>query len=237
VSTADFCLARAAFGLGDLDRAAAIYQALVVFAQEIGDEYNLATASFGLGVVRAIQGDDTGALTLHAGALATYRGLGELWNVAMCLEAVAAVACRRGPAQQAARFLGAAEGLRRRLAAPVFPPERAALDQVAAATRAALGETGFAGEVAAGAHAPLDDIIGEACRLEAAPTGAAPVQLTPRERDVLRLLVAGCTDPQIAAALAIGPRTVQSYVGAILTKLGLHTRTAAVAHAVRQGLV
>ena len=60
--------------------------------------------------------------------------------------------------------------------------------------------------------------------------------LTPRELDVLRLLAAGQSDRQIAAVLSISPRTAGNHVSNILTKLGVESRTAAAAFAVRRGL-
>jgi DNA-binding CsgD family transcriptional regulator len=62
-------------------------------------------------------------------------------------------------------------------------------------------------------------------------------QLSPRERDVLALLVEGCSNAAIAEALRIGRRTAESHVANILGKLGVSSRTAAIAHAVRHGLV
>jgi DNA-binding NarL/FixJ family response regulator len=49
-------------------------------------------------------------------------------------------------------------------------------------------------------------------------------QLTPRQREVLRLVADGLTDRGIAAALRVSPRTVESHVSAILHKLGVATR-------------
>ena len=64
--------------------------------------------------------------------------------------------------------------------------------------------------------------------------GWAPAQawqLTPREQDVLRWLSAGKTDRDIGAILAISPRTVHKHLQRIYEKLGVETRTAAVARA------
>jgi DNA-binding NarL/FixJ family response regulator len=55
----------------------------------------------------------------------------------------------------------------------------------------------------------------------------ALADLTARELEVLRLLAAGQTDRGIAEALTISPRTVESHVGAILTKLGVRNRAEA----------
>lgn len=61
--------------------------------------------------------------------------------------------------------------------------------------------------------------------------------LTPRERDVLRLLVEGHSDAEIADALCIAPRTVSWHVGHILAKLNVESRTAAATVAIRRSLL
>jgi DNA-binding CsgD family transcriptional regulator len=58
--------------------------------------------------------------------------------------------------------------------------------------------------------------------------------LTPREREVLELVAEGRTNAEIAASLWISPGTVRRHLENIFEKLGVHTRTAAVA-AVREG--
>jgi DNA-binding NarL/FixJ family response regulator len=93
----------------------------------------------------------------------------------------------------------------------------------------------------------LDDAIAEAIGDPVEPdpavkpgkAGAAAVTtgLTPRELDVLRLLVEGNSDREIAAALFIGARTVQTHVANLFTKLGVNARAEAAAVAVRRGLV
>jgi DNA-binding CsgD family transcriptional regulator len=67
--------------------------------------------------------------------------------------------------------------------------------------------------------------------------GGDGFDLTPREREVLRLLVEGKSDREIAAALFMGPRTVSWHVGHNLAKLDVESRTAAAATALRNGIV
>jgi DNA-binding NarL/FixJ family response regulator len=70
------------------------------------------------------------------------------------------------------------------------------------------------------------------------PRDGDPVsELTPRERDVLRLVAAGKPNKQIAAELAISERTARTHVSRILRKLTLSSRTQAALWAVREGLV
>jgi DNA-binding NarL/FixJ family response regulator len=68
------------------------------------------------------------------------------------------------------------------------------------------------------------------------PTEAAS-RLTPRERDVLRLLAEGLGTAAIAERLYISPKTVGTHVQRILAKLDIHSRAEAVAFAYREGLV
>jgi NarL family two-component system response regulator LiaR len=62
-----------------------------------------------------------------------------------------------------------------------------------------------------------------------------PLQpLSPREREVLRLIARGHSNRQIARDLAIGEQTVKTHVRSILTKLGLQDRVQAAIFALRQ---
>ena len=129
--------------------------------------------------------------------------------------------------------------------------------------RAVLSDEDYEREVAAGRALPLDDVVAEATAVAAAaarPQEAQPVEstpatraeptgtagppdagntagLSPRELDVLRLLVSGKSNPEIADALFIGRGTVKTHVGNILAKLEARSRTEAVAIAHQRGLV
>jgi NarL family two-component system response regulator LiaR len=61
--------------------------------------------------------------------------------------------------------------------------------------------------------------------------------LTPRELDVVRQLVSGQSNGDIADALGIGEETVKSHVSHVLAKLGVENRAQAIAEALRRHLV
>ena len=61
--------------------------------------------------------------------------------------------------------------------------------------------------------------------------------LTVREQEVFEQMADGLSNRQIAHALGISEHTVKFHVSAILGKLGVATRSAAIRHGMRQGLV
>jgi DNA-binding NarL/FixJ family response regulator len=71
----------------------------------------------------------------------------------------------------------------------------------------------------------------------ASPADRDPDALTDRELDVLRLVVAGQRNKEIAGSLGISENTVKFHLRNILDKLHAQSRAEAVARAVRQGLV
>jgi DNA-binding NarL/FixJ family response regulator len=128
-------------------------------------------------------------------------------------------------------------------------PELTQYEAAVATIRTHLDEDAVRDLWVAGRSLPLAEAIAEAAgvTLERAvststagrrsQTASAHAGLTPRELDVLRLIVAGHTDRQIAEALFISRRTAQGHVAAIFAKLGVNSRTAAATAAIAAGLV
>jgi DNA-binding CsgD family transcriptional regulator len=64
-----------------------------------------------------------------------------------------------------------------------------------------------------------------------------PIDFTPRERDILALLVDGLTNKEIAQRLSVSSRTVETHVERVLDKLDVRSRSRAIAKAIRLGIV
>jgi DNA-binding CsgD family transcriptional regulator len=109
--------------------------------------------------------------------------------------------------------------------------------QRAHATAERLGAVPLRREVEGLARRARIDLAPPAADEATANPPADPYGLTPREREVLALLADGRTNPQIAQALFISPRTAGIHVSNILAKLGVASRGEAAAIAHRGGLV
>jgi len=106
-----------------------------------------------------------------------------------------------------------------------------ALETVVDAVRAAArGESWLSPAVAR-------QVVRRAIGETASPPEPPPIPLTPREKEVLRLLAQGLDNKAIARRLVVTKRTVQNHVSNIYSKLEMSSRTEAALYAIRHGLV
>ncbi|MEA2570426.1 MAG: two-component system, NarL family, nitrate/nitrite response regulator NarL [Acidobacteriota bacterium] len=83
----------------------------------------------------------------------------------------------------------------------------------------------------------VDDELAERVLLHPRASVEMIEPLTNREQEVMQLLAAGRTNKEIAQNLGISDHTVKFHVNGILGKLGVESRTEAVVHAARLGIV
>lgn len=167
-------------------------------------------------------------------ALETAEPTGAYLRVPDAFECLAAVAAGGAPTR-AARLLGAAQGIRHRQQEARF----AVFDHDHAATVAALVESlgtgAFEVALAEGAALSTEEAIAFAQRGRGErkrPTSGW-ASLTPAELDVVRLLSEGLSNKDIAARLFISPRTAQTHLTHIYSKLNLTSRVQVVQEAAR----
>jgi predicted ATPase/DNA-binding CsgD family transcriptional regulator len=159
-------------------------------------------------------------------------------DLCLCLAGMAGLALGRRQFEPAAFLLGTAAALADALGAPRQSAEQTSIDRDTAAARAALPDAAFSHPRAKGESRFLDEVVTDL--LEAPDPASDPnpaPELTDRELEVLRLLEGGKSDQEIADALFIGRETATTHVRHIRRKLGVQSRGAAVAYAIRHGLI
>jgi predicted ATPase/class 3 adenylate cyclase/DNA-binding NarL/FixJ family response regulator len=151
------------------------------------------------------------------------------------LESLAAVAGDADSHREAARILGAADAIRQRLGVVRLAVWDAGYDASVAALRDAMGEKDFASARAEGAAMSTEEAIAYAQRGrgERKRPASGWASLTPAECDVVRLVSEGLGNNDIATRLFVSPRTVQSHLTHVYTKLGLTSRVQLVQEAAR----
>ncbi|MGP0077406.1 helix-turn-helix transcriptional regulator [Mycobacterium sp.] len=156
-------------------------------------------------------------------------------GVADTLECLAALAGDGGSAREAARLFGAAHTIRQRIGEVRFKIYDAGYEAAVASLRNALGERDFDAAWAEGAALSTEEAIAYAQRGrgERKRPASGWASLTPTERDVVRLVSDGLGNKDIATRLFVSPRTVQTHLTHVYTKLGLTSRVQLVQEAAR----
>jgi DNA-binding CsgD family transcriptional regulator len=120
---------------------------------------------------------------------------------------------------------------------PVSDPEVAHTDVVA--IRAGLTDEQFGAAWDLGQSISFADTVAYALEMEPSPASAPPAsagKLSPRERDVLRLIAAGHSNKQIAAELFLSVHTIERHITNLYAKIGARGRADATAWALRHDL-
>ncbi len=239
-------LGRVARFRGHRAEAIQLFDQVLTALRGVGDKGGIGVTLRELGRSAHERGEDQLAVVYYEEALTFLQEVGGLREIAECLEGLASVATSRGQAERAAELLGASATWRATAKAPVVPSDRATYDDIVARAREGLGDAAFSEAWAVGAKLTLAESIARAQPVLMAAQAVVADQsersgehsgLTPREIDVLRLVVEGHSSREIADLLFVSHRTVSTHITSIFNKLGVGSRSAAAAYAVRHELV
>ena len=194
-----------------------------------------------LGDVAQVDGDHERAMAAYQESIELVRDSGDRRFLANTLAGIADLLIAQGFAERGVRVHAAAQALRDQFGLGIEAWQQDRHERAMLRAEAMFPPERLERARQAGRSLTIEEVIGEA--LVPSPTNpprpalpAPDIELTPREVEVLRLVAAGLQDRQIAETLFIAPRTASFHVANLLAKLGVDSRSAAAAYAVRNGL-
>jgi len=231
ISSALAGLGELALRRGQLERSSRLLQEGLDVTRKLGEKWGLAIVLGSLGWVALQQRDFIRMRALLGESLAVRLETGDRGGIAWCLEKLAQAASLRSQPQQAATVFGAAAAIRAPVASVIDPADQPEYERIVAGLRTSLGEEAFAAAWSEGEGMPLETVIDYALHepgLTSAESARAEKEkfggLTAREREVASLIAQGKSNREIAKAMTVGPKTVETYVTRILSKLGFESR-------------
>lgn len=231
---------------GDLDRAQRLAEEALAAVRGVDVKWTYFAHEL-LGYVALERGDLVEAgmqFRASLGLQAPHDGM----TIAECLEGLAGVAAGCCDHERGARLLGAAEIVRERFDTPVPPPRQDRYDRTLAAVRDGQNPATHDAAWAFGRQLSTEEAIQYALEEDRSPARSiqeestalsldvAPMGLTKREIDVLRLVSEGLMDAEVAERLFVSRRTVNTHLTSIYTKIGVTSRSAATRFAIEHGL-
>jgi DNA-binding CsgD family transcriptional regulator len=198
------------------------------------------------------------AAALFLESLGLVMGTGDVSGIIHYIHLLISICSANGDHAEAVTMLAAASRLQQEADYDLSDDDREHIERAVASARASLEELAFHDYWSRGSVMGPDEVLRRMPIIARGIVGprvvepaidwsavaslpeialAPDYQLTSREHDVLRLLSGSRSTQEIATALGISPRTVSTHVANLMAKMGVTSRTAAVARALRDGVI
>jgi non-specific serine/threonine protein kinase len=215
---------------GDVDKGRALLRETIAECEELGEIFWRSYALWALASVELLYGDIDDCERAAVEALRLTQLINNRLAEAFLMTIIAGVAQLRNQHELTAQLYGVSDSMWAALGADpyrygMFGTERREREQI---TRQAIGDAKMESFRAKGAAMPREDgmrlALGEPIETPRAQQVGKQGPLTKRETEIAQLIAEGMTNREIAAKLFIAPRTADTHVDHILTKLGVNNR-------------
>ena len=241
----------------DYARAANFYRQALIINREIGDVVRQTTNLINLGATALSQNDLAAAGEFYREGLQISSQMADTNGTLYCLEGVAGTFWMQRNPKIAAELFGAASALREIYNLLIEPPDRPLYDRSIALVRQSLNDEKFNDFSVKGRRLNLEEAVAlclENCEggenadyqifsetaANDAPAAVIPppdYHLTEQERRILKMIVEGHHYKTAARELGISKSTVSFHLNNIYEKLQVHSKTEAVAKALREQII
>lgn len=214
---------------GRVERAQSLLQEALIISQRLGEKWGTAIALGSLGWLSLRQGDLSETRILLGQSLDIRIETGDRGGIAWCLEKLAEANSLQSRFQPAVIIFGVAAALRALMGSKMDAADRPEYERIIFNLQAALGKETFAAAWAEGQAMPLELALDYALAEPEATGIEVSLKekfggLTEREREAAALISQGKSNREIAKAMTVGVKTVETYVTRILNKLGFDSR-------------
>jgi predicted ATPase/DNA-binding CsgD family transcriptional regulator len=235
-STSQHSIASSLSALGELalrqgryDRAQSLLQESLSSSLRLGEKWGTAIALGSLGWLALRQHDFNEMRKLLGESLSIRIESGDRGGMAWCLEKLAEANSLQFRFQPAVIIFGAAAALRAPVGSMMDAVDRPDYERIISSLRTSLGKEAFALAWNEGQAMILEQVIEYALAEPAAAEIEVTLRekfggLTERERETAALIAQGKSNREIAKAMTVGVKTIETYVTRVLNKLGFDSR-------------
>ena len=231
---------------GDVEQAKALYEESAALMREQKDKIVLAYPLRRLAYVALKSEDHDRATALCQESLALNSQVGDKRGLVACLVALAAIAVAKGQMTRAARWLATVQARLDTLGITLYPADQIEYESNLALVRQHLDDVTFSTVWGEGKSMTLEQAITAVLESPHDQSAQSPTLrqatkevfggLTEREREVAGLIAQGKSNREIAEAMTVGVKTIETYVTRILNKLGFDSRVQIATWAMEKGL-
>jgi len=218
------------FAEGDLNSAKVYIEETIALFQKAGDEYGVARTTSEYADIARMEGDTKHAMEILTRSLSQFIQSGAKWDIGTILKTLAILEIEKNNLKRAAILYGAIHTLQDDLSMiSTTNLENELYEKMQTNIQENLSNTDFNQLVEKGRAMSLEQVIEFVSNTsdESAPAQAEKDRLgglTSREYEAARLIAEGKSNREVAEAMTVSVKTVESYVTRIMRKLRLDSR-------------